>query len=108
MRYLPVFLAAFALGGCATAPSFPEPTAKWQSYTGQLQYVMPTRSVIGEFAASRLGDDFRLEFSKGGSVPLIRISKHGDFARADGALARGHWHGLAAKAPGPLHGWVNE
>jgi hypothetical protein len=96
------------LSGCATSPTFPEPDHSWKSYSGQLQYATPARSLIGEFVVSQNGGDFRLEFSKGGSVPLLRVSRHGELARAEGALARGRWSGVAAKAPGSLHGWVNE
>ncbi len=97
------------LGGCATPLAFPEPDRSWKSYSGQLQYATPARSLIGEFVASQNGKgDFRLEFSKGGSVPLLRVSRHGELARAEGALARGRWSGVAARAPGPLRGWVSE
>lgn len=101
--------AAVLLGGCATPPAFPEPDRSWKSYSGQLQYTNPQRSLIGEFVASQNSrGDFRLEFSKGGSMPLLRISRHGELARAEGALARMGWRGVADKAPGPLRGWVKE
>jgi hypothetical protein len=103
-------LVAAALTGCASVSitNFPEPDRTWKSYSGQLQYVSRTRSVIGEFVASRKGNDFRLDFSKGGAVPLIRVSRHDQFARAEGAFARGQWQGVADKAPLPLKGWVAE
>jgi hypothetical protein len=99
-----------ALAGCASVPvpAFPEPDRTWSSYSGQLQYVTAERSVIGEFMVSRRGNDFRLDFSKGGAVPLIRVSRHDQFARAEGAFARGQWQGVADKAPLPLEGWVVE
>ena len=99
----------FTLCGCATTPQaeeFPQPTNLWESFSGQLQYVTPGHSVIGEFAASRHSSDFHLEFSKGGAVPLIKVSRHEQLARAEGPLARGHWQGQAAAAPAPLRGWV--
>ncbi|HET6407285.1 MAG TPA: hypothetical protein VFG14_05345, partial [Chthoniobacteraceae bacterium] len=73
-----------------------------------LQYVTEGNRVIGEFAVSRRNGEFRLEFSKGGAVPLIRVSRHQGYGRAEGALARGSWEGLATKAPDALSGWVNE
>lgn len=102
------FLFCIALVGCASAPTFPEPDKSWTSTTGQLQYSTADRSLIGEFVASTRGDDFRLDFSKGGAVPLLRVARHGDLARAEGALARGRWSGAAASAPAPLRSWVNE
>jgi hypothetical protein len=103
------FLAAcLVLAGCSSIPSFPEPDRSWQTYNGQLQYITSGNRVIGEFAASRRDGDFRLEFTKGGAVPLIRVSSHQQFARAEGALARGHWQGTADKAPVALRGWLNE
>lgn len=101
-------LACIALAGCATVPPFPEPDKSWQTFNGQLQYITKENRVIGEFEASRRNGDFRLQFTKGGTVPLIRVARHQQYARAEGALARGHWQGAAAKAPAALQGWVNE
>lgn len=101
-------LTTTLLAGCASVPPFPEPDSSWKTFSGQLQVVSPERSLIGEFVASRKGNDFRLEFSKGGSVPLIRVSRHEQFARAEGPLARGQWQGVANAAPAPLQGWLVE
>jgi hypothetical protein len=101
-------LAAFALGACSTVPTFPEPDARWRTHAGQLQVSSGEKRVTGEFAVSRLDGDFRMEFSKGGAVPLLRVARHGEFARAEGPLARGRWQGRAARAPKPLQGWVSE
>jgi hypothetical protein len=98
--------ACFILAGCATAPTFPAPNADWKSFTGQLQYVTPARSIIGEFTATRHGDEFRLEFSKGGAMTLLKLARHGDLILAEGPLARGRWHGRAEAAPAYLRGWT--
>ena len=107
-----ITLAAVFSPGCATPSvsngSFPQPTDLWESFSGQLQYVSPGNSVIGEFVAARHADDFHLEFSKGGAVPLIKVSRHAGLARAEGPLARGRWQGEAGSAPGQLRGWVDE
>ena len=105
----PLFgLACFVLGGCATIPAFPEPDATWKTFNGQLQYATTGNRVIGEFEVSHRDEDFRLVFTKGGAVPLIRVSRHQQYARAEGALARGQWQGLANNAPAGLKGWVAE
>ncbi len=101
-------LFALLLAGCATAPTFPEPNAQWETFHGQLQYVTAERSVIGEFTATQHASDFKLEFTKGGAVPLIKVQRSMQTARADGPLARGRWWGEAAKAPPPLRGWVDD
>lgn len=102
-----LFAACFALAGCATSPQFPEPDQSWQTYNGQLQYITADNRVIGEFEASRRGEDFSLQFTKGGAVPLIRVTRHEQYARAEGALARGRWQGTIEKAPAALRGWVD-
>jgi hypothetical protein len=94
------------LGGCASLPTFPEPDRSWQTKSGQLQYVTAGKRVIGEVEVSRRGGDFRLQFTKGGAVPLILVSRHGQNARAEGVLARGSWQDLADRAPKALRGWV--
>ena len=108
MKRIHFLFLPLLLGACSSTPKFSEPTAAWQSRTGQLQYVMPERSIIGEFAVSHSDGDFRLDFTKGGSVPLMRVARHAEFARAEGPLARGRWSGRAAQAPVALHGWVQE
>lgn len=103
-----LLLLPLLLAGCASVPPFPEPSSEWKTFSGQLQYANSERSLIGEFAGSRKGDEFRLDVSKGGSVPLLRISRHGQYWRAEGALARGKWQGDLAHVPKPLRGWVVE
>ena len=101
-----VTLSLALLAGCATAPDFPPPNDLWETFTGQLQYATPERSVIGEFTAARHADDFRLEFSKGGAVTLLKLARHGDLIRAEGPLAHGRWQGRADAAPAYLQGWT--
>jgi hypothetical protein len=103
-----LWAACLALAGCTSLPPFPEPDRTWQTFNGQLQYITAASRVIGEFEVTRRDGDFRLQFTKGGAMPLIRVSRHGQFARAEGALARGHWQGVADQAPAALRGWVND
>jgi hypothetical protein len=100
--------AGLTLVGCASVPEFPEPDRSWLTKSGQLQYITPGNRVIGEVEVSRRDGDFRLQFTKGGAVPLIRVSRHERYARAEGALARGRWQGVADQAPSALRGWVND
>jgi hypothetical protein len=41
-------------------------------------------------------------------VPLIKVSRHEQLARAEGPLAHGRWQGDASSAPAALRGWVYE
>lgn len=98
---------ALALTSCATRnPSFPSPTSAWENESGQLQYVTAKRSIIGEFTTAHLGRDLRFEFSKGGTLPLLKLARTGDTIRAEGVLARGRWQGPMDAAPSYLGGWV--
>ena len=111
MKIHPFIPLAFALCSCAGAPQsqqFPQPTNLWESFSGQLQHVTPGHTVIGDVVAARHATDFHLEFSKGGAVPLIKVSRHQQVARAEGPLAHGRWQGDAASAPPALRGWVDE
>ena len=101
-------LLTLLLAGCVAAPTFPEPNAQWTTFHGQLQYVTAERSLIGEFSAAQHAGDFRLEFSKGGAVPLIKVQRSSQAARADGPLARGRWWGDPMRAPVQLRGWVDD
>jgi hypothetical protein len=106
MKPLVCLTVGIMLAGCASQPIFPQPDRLWESFTGQLQYLTPGRSLIGEFTAARHGEDFYLEFSKGGAFPLLKLSRHGDFVRMEGPLAHGRWQGKAATTPADLRGWV--
>ena len=79
----------------------------WRTAVGQLQFVNPKRSVIGGVVVSRRGtEDFRLEFTAGPGVPLLRLQESGTLVRGEGLFARGFWQGPTAKAPRHLESWV--
>lgn len=101
-----LLLLFLGLAGCATAPTFPEVDTTWTTHTGQLRYTTSERTIIGEFFASHRGDAFRLEFSKGGAFPLLRVARHRERATADGPMALGSWTGLAEGAPAYLRSWT--
>ena len=99
-------ILALLLGGCAAPSQFPAPTAKWRNSIGQLQYVNPKRSVIGDvLVAWQGGRDFQLEFTHG-PVPLMKLQIAGDTARVESAVVRIPWQGSAAHAPKPLRSWI--
>ncbi len=103
-RLLPLLLALVA--GCQAPLTFPAPDAKWRTMTGQLQYVTPQRSVIGDCIVSALhGDQFQLDFVAGPGFPLMKLRQSGKMARAEGVFARGSWQGAAAQAPERLKSW---
>jgi hypothetical protein len=105
-RFLLIIAAVSGLAGCATTPKFAEPNDQWESFHGQLQYITAGRSVVGEFVASRQGQDFRLDFTKGGAVSLIKVSRSAAAVRAEGPMAWGRWQGKVEAAPERLRGWV--
>jgi len=75
--------------------------------TGQLQYVTPQRSVIGDCVVSILHDDqFQLDFVAGPGFPLMKLRESGRMARAEGLFARGSWQGDIDQAPERLKSWL--
>src|SRR5688500_2911382 len=105
-RILSALALIVGVAGCAVTPEFPAPDDQWDTFTGQLHYLSPERSLVGEFTAARYGRDFRLDFSKGAAFPLLKLSQHGEVLRAEGPLARGRWQGRAEAAPPHLRGWT--
>ena len=104
---LPVccLLAAGLLAGCSTY-QFATPSASWQTLIGQLQYVSPKRSIIGDTVVTRMGDsDFQLDFMEGPGLPILKLRKQGNRGRAEAAFARLSWQGNADHPPGPLRRW---
>ncbi len=101
-------LAALALllAGCQTPLAFPTPDAQWRTRVGQLQYVTPTRSIIGDCVVSRHGTDFQLDFRTGPGFPLLRLWSSGGKARAEGVIARGSWQGDPSHPPQKLVGFL--
>ncbi len=94
------------LAGCQTPLVFPAPDARWETRVGQLQYVTPTRSIIGDCVVSRRGADFQLDFRTGPGFPLLRLWRSGEKARAEGVIARGSWQGDPAHPPANLVGFM--
>lgn len=98
-------LLAAMFAGCATY-QFATPNASWQSVIGQLQYVSPKRSIIGETVVTRDGDqNFQLDFMTGPGLPILKLRKEGNKARAEAAFARVSWQGSAEHPVGPLKSW---
>jgi hypothetical protein len=93
------------LAGCSTY-QFITPSASWQTLIGQLQYVSPKHSIIGDTVVTRMGDnDFQLDFMAGPGLPILKLRKQGDKGRAEAAFARVSWQGNADHPPGPLKSW---
>ena len=100
------FLAAgLLLAGCSTY-QFITPSANWQPLIGQLQYVSPKHSIIGDTVVTRLGEnDFQLDFMAGPGLPVLKLRQQDDKGRAEAAFARVSWQGNADRPPGPLKSW---
>ena len=93
--------------GCQTPTAFQKPDARWQTHTGQLQYLSGDTSVIGDVVVRTFGSsEFQLDFQSGPGFPLMQLRQSGDRARAEGILARGRWKGMSSRAPQQLRGWV--
>jgi len=106
---LAVLLICFCVTSCTTVSShdFSQPTAGWETKTGQLMYRSPTTTLIGDALVrfSKTGD-FELAVSKGPGITLLSIRQDATFAEVKGAFARQGWSGLVAQAPAQLRGWL--
>jgi hypothetical protein len=103
---LPCFLAAALLLAACSTYQFATPTANWQTLIGQLQYISPKHSIIGETVVTRSGDEeFQLDFMAGPGLPILKLRKQGKRGRAEAAFARVSWQGDADRPPGPLKRW---
>ena len=102
-------VAVFCVTSCTTISSheFSQPTAGWETKTGQLMYRSPKTTLIGDALVrfSKTGD-FELTVSKGPGITLLSIRQDAAFAEVKGAFARQGWSGLVAQAPPQLRGWL--
>jgi hypothetical protein len=104
-----IALAIVDLTSCATVSrhQFAEPTAAWQTRTGQLLYRKTNTTLIGDVVVrfSKNGD-FELIFSKGPGVTLFSLRQDANFAEIKGGLAQRGWSGPIGHAPQQLRGWL--
>ena len=104
---LPVTL--FCIISCATVSNheFSEPSAGWQTRSGQLMYRTANTTLIGEVLVrfSKTGD-FGLTVSKGPGITLLSLRQDSTFAEVKGGLARQGWSGPVGQAPSQLRGWL--
>jgi hypothetical protein len=112
-RYVTAFLSLgtgmFCIASCATISlhKFSEPTAGWQTKSGQLMYRSAKTTLIGDALVrfSRTGD-FELTVSKGPGVTLLSLREDAAFAEVKGGFARQGWSGPVEQAPPQLRGWL--
>jgi hypothetical protein len=107
--FLLLVVTVFCVTSCATIShyEFSEPTAGWQTKTGQLMYRSPKTTVIGDALVrfSKTGD-FELTLSKGPGITLLSLRQDATFAKITGAFTRQGWSGPIAQAPSQLRGWL--
>src|SRR5205823_9969406 len=100
--FLLFVIAVFCVTSCASVShhEFSEPTAEWQTKSGQLMYRSPKTTLIGDALVrfSRTGD-FQLTVSKGPGITLLSLRQDAMFAEVKGAFARQGWSGPVEKAP---------
>jgi hypothetical protein len=104
-----LFVTVFFLTSCATVShhQFTEPTAGWQTRTGQLMYRSAKATLIGEAVVrvSKTGD-FELTLSKGPGITLLSLRQDAVFAEFNANFTGQHWFGPVAQAPPQLRGWL--
>src|SRR5882757_2655796 len=104
-----LFITAVCLTSCASVShhQFSEPTAGWQTRTGQLMYRSAKATLIGEAVVrvSKTGD-FELTLSKGPGITLLSLRQDGDFAKFHANFTGQDWFGPVAQAPQQLRGWL--
>jgi hypothetical protein len=110
-RYL-IFIVAitcFCLTSCASVShhQFSEPTAGWQTKTGQLMYRTAKATLIGEAIVrlSKMGD-FELTVSKGPGITLLSLRQDAGFAEFTASFTGQRWSGPTSHAPPQLRGWL--
>ena len=101
-------IASFCVTNCATTShhTFSDPTATWQTKSGQLMYRTDKTTLIGDVLVrfSKSGD-FELSLSKG-PVTLLTLRQDASFAEVKGPFAKGGWSGPIEQAPKPLRAWL--
>ena len=99
----------FCIISCATVShhEFSEPSANWQTKSGQLMYRTTNTTLIGETLVrfSKTGD-FELTVSKGPGITLLSLRQDATFAEVKGGLAGQGWSGPVRQAPPQLRGWL--
>jgi hypothetical protein len=102
-------IACFYLTNCAAVShyQFAEPSAGWQTKTGQLMYRTAKTTLIGD-AVVRFSNtgDFELTVSKGPGITLLSLRQDAEFAEFNATFAHQRWSGLVAQAPPQLRGWL--
>lgn len=102
-------IIAVCLTSCASVShhQFAEPTAGWQTKTGQLMYRTAKATLIGEAIVrfSKTGD-FELTVSKGPGITLLSLRQDAQFAEFNANFTNQHWSGRTAQAPPQLRGWL--
>jgi hypothetical protein len=110
LRLISLALLVVDLTGCATIGrhQFAEPTAAWQTRTGQLLYAAPNRSLIADAVVrySNAGD-LELVLFKGPGLTLLSLRQDASFAEIKGPIARGGWSGPIDRAPKQLSAWLD-
>jgi hypothetical protein len=97
---------ALTLAGCAIVQPISPLGQEAKTHLGQLLYVTPKRSIIGDVLIRNLpGGDYDIEFSKGG-VAVLQLQLRGSRMTATGLFARTGWKGDVHHAPGPLRAWA--
>ena len=111
-RIVFLFLIAsiwLGLTSCASVSQhqFAEPTAGWQTKTGQLMYRTAKATLIGEALVrfSKAGD-FELTVSKGPGITLLSLRQDAAFAEINASFTGQHWSGPIASAPSQVRGWL--
>jgi hypothetical protein len=104
-----LFITGLCLTSCASVShhQFSEPSAGWQTKTGQLMYRTAKATLIGEAIVrfSKTGD-FELTVSKGPGITLLSLRQDGDFAEFNASFTGQRWSGLTTQAPQQLRGWL--
>jgi hypothetical protein len=102
-------ITVLCVTSCATVSrhEFSEPTAGWQTKTGQVMYRSAKTTLIGDALVrfSKTGD-FELTVSKGPGVTLLSLRQDAAFAEVKGGFARQGWSGPVEQAPPQLRGWL--